>query len=454
MKFISHKIPMYEPWQNASHNELSNALEGMEKLIMNRLYSRTFAPAALANLPSSETYVSGPTIRVPEEAREKLGDLMDDIERDRVLAERIEIFEWVGPKELDIPEGMVENGEKFLNLAGEGIPFFTRLTTELLKINNYRAPRDKVICILNSSKVLFGLIRQSHLTNKDTSADSFLPLLILLLLRSNPPHLYSNIQYIQRFRHPDRLGGEGGYYLNSLEAAVGWIENIEKGVLSCSEEDFDNKVEIQVAKIAERHRVEAELQQNEESSPKRTTILERTSRLTLPGQERGEIIGPTRDLLVSSSERALGAVKKPLRGLGSLVFREGAETPPPSGTSTPSAEESGDDAAVRLANAEIERAERADTEQRGQTIEMLSQMFPGINRSDKANKIWTRRSLRLLSLLKRDELVFALIYVWKCRVVSRFPKLRKEIKSLRVRLPPCIARKVPRGTHSETLRIS
>src|SRR5438477_13000073 len=73
-----------------------------------------------------------------------------------------------------------------------------------------------------------GLIRQSHLVNKDTSADSFLPLLILLLLRSNPPHLYSNIQYIQRFRSPERLCGEGGYYLNSLEAAVGWIESIEK----------------------------------------------------------------------------------------------------------------------------------------------------------------------------------------------------------------------------------
>src|SRR5271169_2396528 len=75
---------------------------------------------------------------------------------------------------------------------------------------------------------MVGLIRQSHLVNKDTSADSFLPLLILLLLRSNPPHLYSNIQYIQRFRGPDRLGGEGEYYLNSLEAAVGWIESIEK----------------------------------------------------------------------------------------------------------------------------------------------------------------------------------------------------------------------------------
>ena len=91
---------------------------------MNRLYSRTFAPAALANLPTNnnginQIYISGN--RVPEEAREKLGDLMDDIERDRVLTERIEIFDWVGPKELDIPEGMVEGGERFLGLAEQGI---------------------------------------------------------------------------------------------------------------------------------------------------------------------------------------------------------------------------------------------------------------------------------------------------------------------------------------------
>lgn len=88
---------------------------------MNRLYSRTFAPAALASIATSSSIMPGSPTRVPEEAREKLGDLMDDIERDRVLAERIEIFDWVGPKELDIPEGMVENGEKFLGLAEQGI---------------------------------------------------------------------------------------------------------------------------------------------------------------------------------------------------------------------------------------------------------------------------------------------------------------------------------------------
>jgi Rab5 GDP/GTP exchange factor len=111
---------LYEPWATTSPNELSNALEGMEKLIMNRLYSRTFAPAALANISTTPLYMSSSSTRVPEEARQKLGDLMDDIERDRVLSERIEIFEWVGPKELDIAEGMVEGGEKFLGLAEQG----------------------------------------------------------------------------------------------------------------------------------------------------------------------------------------------------------------------------------------------------------------------------------------------------------------------------------------------
>jgi len=87
---------------------------------MNRLYSRTFAPAALATVQTSHAFYSISRSRIPEEAREKLGDLMDDIERDRVLAEKIEIFEWVGPRELDIPEGMVEGGEKFLGLAEQG----------------------------------------------------------------------------------------------------------------------------------------------------------------------------------------------------------------------------------------------------------------------------------------------------------------------------------------------
>lgn len=32
----------------------------------------------------------------------------------------------------------------------------TKITPELLKIKSYRAPRDKIICVLNCCKVIFG----------------------------------------------------------------------------------------------------------------------------------------------------------------------------------------------------------------------------------------------------------------------------------------------------------
>ena len=160
-------------------------------------------------------------------------------------------------------------------------------------------------------------------------------------------------------------------------------------------------METAVARIAERHRVEAETfalqQQSRQSppvspSPKRAStpqaLLDRTSRLILPpsDRERGEIIGPTRDLLVSGSGKVVGAVTKPLKGIGNLVFGEGGESPPPDRQESTSrspaageerAREGEEEAAVRLANAEIERAELAEREQRGQTLEMLAQMFPG-----------------------------------------------------------------------------
>jgi CUE domain len=68
------------------------------------------------------------------------------------------------------------------------------------------------------------------------------------------------------------------------------------------------------------------------------------------------------------------------------VFGEGGESPPSSsavlengrgGGSPGPAGEREEEAAVRLAKAEIERADRAEREQRGQTLEMLTQMFPG-----------------------------------------------------------------------------
>ena len=95
-----------------------------------------------------------------------------------------------------------------------------------------------------------GLLRNSK---SDQSADSFVPLLIYVVLQANPEHLVSNIQYIMRFRNQEKLGGEAGYYLSSLMGAIQFIETLDKTSLTVSDEDFERSVEAAVSSIAEKH---------------------------------------------------------------------------------------------------------------------------------------------------------------------------------------------------------
>lgn len=73
---------------------------------------------------------------------------------------------------------------------------------------------------MNSLLIALGLLRNTK--KGDTSADSFVPLLIFVVLKANPEHLVSNIQYILRFRNQEKLGGEAGYYLSSLVCQFFW----------------------------------------------------------------------------------------------------------------------------------------------------------------------------------------------------------------------------------------
>ncbi|KAI9064038.1 hypothetical protein FKP32DRAFT_1591446 [Trametes sanguinea] len=210
LAFIAARMRESEVWRNASDAEFDNAMEGMEKLVMNRLYEFTFTPQVAKAVPPRPVTA-------------------DDLERDRVLSQRIALFKWIEPKHLDVPEG--EGSEGFLMFAQQ----------ELLKVNHYKAPRDKLICILNCCKVIFGLIRHLH---KDESADTFLPILIYVVIKANPPHLLSNVEFINRFRNPAKLQSEAGYYLSSLMGAVSFIETMDHTSLSnITQEEFERNVE-------------------------------------------------------------------------------------------------------------------------------------------------------------------------------------------------------------------
>ncbi|CEP17622.1 hypothetical protein [Parasitella parasitica] len=204
-QFIFIKMRECDVWKDMSEQEFGNAKEGMEKLVMNRLYHVTFCPTTT-----------------------------DDKERDEILSQKISIFRWIREKHLDIPE--TEHNESFLSFA----------ESEILKINNYKAPRDKLICILNCCKVIFGLIKH---VEGDAGADKFLPILIYVVIRANPPKLVSNVQYIYRFRNPDQLQAEAGYYLTNLMGAISFIETMEAKSLSITKEEFDSNIERTMAEL-------------------------------------------------------------------------------------------------------------------------------------------------------------------------------------------------------------
>ncbi|KIJ55288.1 hypothetical protein M422DRAFT_23899 [Sphaerobolus stellatus SS14] len=222
LDFITDKMHNLDgsPWHNMNQQEFDNASEAMEKLVMNRLYDYTFQPL----LP--------PSLRTT-----------DDLERDHVLKQRILLFGWLREEHLDVPKGSDGPGGKeikgFLDFAGQ----------ELLKINHYKAPRDKLICILNSCKVIFGLIRH---VKQSEGADAFIPILIYVVLKASPDHLISNIEYISRFRRPEKLQGEAGYYLSSLMGAVSFIETMDHSSLSnITQEEFEKNVELAVESLPE-----------------------------------------------------------------------------------------------------------------------------------------------------------------------------------------------------------
>lgn len=118
LSFITNKMGQCEVWREVSDAEFDNAREGMEKLVMNRLYTQTFSPAIPPPQP-----IPGPKPKRKGAERPmgpgRRGQHQEDVERDEILAQKVGIYGWIKEKHLDIP-AVGDSGKRFLILAQQG----------------------------------------------------------------------------------------------------------------------------------------------------------------------------------------------------------------------------------------------------------------------------------------------------------------------------------------------
>ncbi|KAK8538721.1 hypothetical protein V6N13_009096 [Hibiscus sabdariffa] len=188
-------------WAGCSEEELDSAGEGLEKYVMTKLFTRVFA------------------------------SLPDDVKHDEQLSEKMSLVQqFIRPENLDI-KPTFQNETSWL-LAQK----------ELQKINMYKAPRDKLVCILNCCKIINNLLLNASNENPP-GADDFLPVLIYVTIKANPPQLHSNLLYIQRYRRQSGLVSEAAYFFTNMLPVEAFISNIDAKSLSMEETEFEKNME-------------------------------------------------------------------------------------------------------------------------------------------------------------------------------------------------------------------
>lgn len=139
LTFIANKMGQCEVWRTVSDVEFDNAREGMEKLVMNRLYTQTFSP----EIVPAETPLS-PKRRQKASSMPlgpgRKGQHQEDVERDEVLAQKIRIYSWIREEHLDM-KPFTEKSKKFLVLAQQGS-----------KINTFKPAKHLLTQTQSSSK--------------------------------------------------------------------------------------------------------------------------------------------------------------------------------------------------------------------------------------------------------------------------------------------------------------
>ena len=230
--FIYKKFAIYEPFKLMNADDLNNCKDSMEKLLTNKLYAKIFSPIYY-NLSLKMSKMN------PNETIDFPKDHLKLVKNDQQLWNNINKFGSIITLENLEIYNLTEVNADMLN------KFFKVFNRELWKMGKFRSPRDKLVCLLNSCKIIFSYLKK--IGNKGLTADDFMPLLIYSILKlpaldSENYFLFSTASYIDNFRQANFLKGEESYYLMSFQGALQFI-------LELNEENMFEKFKVKDTEV-------------------------------------------------------------------------------------------------------------------------------------------------------------------------------------------------------------
>ena len=111
---------------------------------------------------------------------------------------------------------------------------------ELRAIHTYTAPVDKIVCLMRAFTLVTNSLKMA--TGSGAAADDLLSCIVYIIIKTNPPLLYSTIKFLKTFRDPSFSLGVESYNLATLEIAVEFIDTISSSKLvGMDEKDFKKK---------------------------------------------------------------------------------------------------------------------------------------------------------------------------------------------------------------------
>ena len=111
-------------------------------------------------------------------------------------------------------------------------------------MENAHSVYDKLDCIQNAFVTMNNTVKFISGKNEDAGQDELTPLFQYILIKAQPTHFITNINYIKCLLSESDLIGPRGFYVSQMESASSFILNINHEQLRMSQEEFDSKVKM------------------------------------------------------------------------------------------------------------------------------------------------------------------------------------------------------------------